>query len=60
MPKDQGSLSSFNQQYMVKAQNNLLLFEANRCKWLFLFEKAFGVKEYREITLEMAHQITRT
>jgi hypothetical protein len=57
LPNDQSSLSLFNEMYLAHAKNSKELFELNKKKWLFLYEKAFRVKEYKEITLEEAQSL---
>ncbi len=50
-------LSRFNEQYMQHSIENASLFELNKQKWLFLFEKAFGVTEFKETSLQEAQSL---
>lgn len=54
LSSDQSGISHFHQQYMQRAAQNTALFDLNKRKWLFLFEHAFGVTEYKDISLEEA------
>lgn len=54
LSSDQSGISNFHRQYMQRAAINNSLFELNKKKWLFLYEHAFGVTEFREIPLEEA------
>lgn len=54
---NQLELSRFNEQYMRLSAEYPTLFELNKQKWLFLFEKAFGVTEFKEISLEKAQSL---
>lgn len=54
---DQEGLSAFNLQFMQSAAVDPSLQELNRQKWLYLFETAFGIREYREISLETARRL---
>lgn len=55
--EDQAALSAFNEQFMEAAANDPALREINEQKWIYLFEKAFGLNEVRKITLEEARHL---
>lgn len=54
---DQSGLAMFNQQFMQSAVEHPPLREINERKWRFLFEKAFGLKKVRKISLEEARSL---
>jgi hypothetical protein len=54
---NQRALSQFNEQYMHSSAQYPALFELNRQKWLFLFDKAFGVTDFKEISLEKVQSL---
>lgn len=54
---EQEALISFGEQYMEQASNDSSLWELNKQKWLFIFDKAFGVFEFKEITIEEARNL---
>lgn len=47
----------FKQEYMEKVASDETFRKLNEEKWSFLFEKAFGFKEYKNITLEQARSL---
>ena len=53
----QNALSQFNKQCMHASAQYPALFELNCQKWLFLFDKAFGVTDFKEISLEEAQNL---
>lgn len=55
--KTQEGLSRFNEEFMEKAATDRTLRKLNEDKWRFLFEKAFGLKECKSITLEQARNL---
>lgn len=55
----QEALSNFLEQFMQHAENDPSLAELNKKKWLFMFEKAFGVTELKEISIEEARSLVR-
>lgn len=55
--EEQLAISQFNQQFMEQAAKNPILRRVNQQKWEFLFEKAFGLKTAREISLEEARSL---
>lgn len=54
---NQAALSSFNEQYMQYAAEDVSLHDLNQQKWMFLLEKAFGVTDFKEISLEEARSL---
>ena len=53
----QAALSRFGEEYARGAAESVLLAEMNKKKWLYLFEKAFGVAEFEEISLVKAQEL---
>ncbi len=51
---DQAALANFNEQFMRRSAQDPALRELNEQKWIFLFEKAFDLKELKQISLEQA------
>jgi hypothetical protein len=51
---NQAALSNFNEQFIRQAEEDPSLRELNNQKWKFLLEKAFGVTEFKELSLEEA------
>lgn len=58
-PGNQKGLAEFNQKLMSEATQNPELENINREKWLYLFDKAFGLNEVKTLTLEQAQNLTR-
>jgi len=54
---NQAALANFNEQYMRASEEDLSLRMLNSNKWKFLLEKAFGVTEFKEMTLEEARNL---
>ena len=54
---NQLGLLKFNEEYSRCAQNYSTLRELNTQKWLFIFEKAFAVTEFKEISLQEAQSL---
>lgn len=54
---DQASFGRFDAIYTQRSKENKLLAELNREKWLFLFNKAFGIHELKEISLQEAQNL---
>lgn len=54
---NQLGLSKFNEEYSRSALNSLTLRESNAQKWLFIFDKAFGITEFKEISLKEAQSL---
>ena len=53
----QSGLSKFNEEYSHRSTEYASLLELNKQKWLFLFEKTFGITEFREISLQEAQSV---
>lgn len=53
----QDALSNFSGQFMQHAENDPSLAALNKEKWCFVFEKAFGVTEWKEISVEEARSL---
>ena len=58
-PGNQDGLSKFNIDVMEASKTNSKLNELNLEKWKFLLENAFGVTEYKQISLERAQQMIK-
>lgn len=57
---NQNGLSQFNDQWVIAAATNPSLREANEKKWLYIFEKAFGLKgKLRSISLPEARDLMK-
>lgn len=54
---DQSGLSRFNEEYTKMAASSAVLLDLNKKKWLFIFEKAFNITEFKEIFLEEAQRL---
>lgn len=54
---DQAGLSDFHVQYLDRSPHNPALFDLAKRKWLFLYEHAFGVTEFRDFSLEEARRM---
>lgn len=50
-------LSKFNEEYSRCALDSAVLCELNTKKWLFVFDKAFGITEFKEISLQEAQSL---
>jgi hypothetical protein len=50
-------LSKFNEEYSRCALDAVTLRELNTQKWLFIFDKAFGITEFKEISLKEAQSL---
>lgn len=55
----QAGLSKFNEAYAHAALDSSTLRELNTKKWLLIFDKAFGMTEYREISLGQAQSLIK-
>jgi hypothetical protein len=55
---DQATLSRFNDAYAQRALTSAALAALNKEKWLFLFDKAFGIREFKELSLAEARRLT--
>lgn len=53
----QSGLSHFNEIYAQQSINSFDLKQLNKQKWLFILEKAFGVTEFKEISLQSAQKL---
>jgi hypothetical protein len=51
---DQTTLSRFNDAYAQRAQDSAELATLNKEKWLFVFDKVFGIREFKELSLSDA------
>lgn len=58
-PGNQDGFSKFNIDVMEAAKTNSKLHELNVEKWTFLLESAFGISEYKQISLEKAQQMIK-
>lgn len=54
---DQTGLSLFNKNFMKLSESSVELKELNENKWRFLFKQAFGITEYKEMSLEKAQAL---
>jgi hypothetical protein len=54
---DQNTLSRFNDAYAQRAQGSAELATLNKEKWLFIFDKAFGIREFKELSLPDARRL---
>jgi hypothetical protein len=54
---NQFGLSTFNAEYIRCLSESIALRELNTQKWLFLFDKAFGITEFKEISLQEAQSL---
>ncbi|HSX04252.1 MAG TPA: hypothetical protein VLG76_05940 [Rhabdochlamydiaceae bacterium] len=54
---NQLGLSKFNEEYSRCSLNSTPLRELTAQKWLFMFDKAFGVTEFKEISLQEAQNL---
>lgn len=55
--EDREELAMFNAQLMEHQRESPELQELNHKKWRFIFEKAFNVKEYKELSVEVARTV---
>ena len=53
----QQGLLKFNEEYGSRAPTSTALRELNTQKWLFIFDKAFGITEFKEISLQEAQSL---
>lgn len=53
----QEALSNFLGQFMQHVENDPSLAALNKQKWHFIFEKAFGVTEWKEVSIEEARSL---
>lgn len=53
----QCALSKFNEEYTRNSSESIALSELNKEKWLFIFNKAFGVSEFKKISLQEAQNL---
>jgi hypothetical protein len=58
-PGNQDGLSKFNMDVIEMSKSHPKLGELNAEKWTFLLKNAFGISEYKELSLEKAQQITQ-
>ena len=56
---NQKGLSEFNERLMNELGSDPELKKINDAKWVFLFEKTFGMSEVKTMTLEEAQNLTR-
>lgn len=56
---NQDGFSKFSIDVMQASKANAKLKELNEEKWKFLLENAFGISEYKEVTLEKAQQMIK-
>ncbi|GEM_PF-1544766 len=56
---NQEGLSYFNELWMEAAAEEKELEDLNKEKWVFLFEKAFGLEEVKEISLTRARSLVK-
>jgi len=54
---NQSGLSKFNEEYARGSSESGALSELNTEKWLFIFNKTFGVTEFKEISLQAAQSL---
>ncbi len=57
LENSQSGLSKFNEEYSRCALGSAALCELNKQKWLFIFDKAFGITEFKEISLQQAQSL---
>ena len=50
-------MSHFNQIYSQKLTAAPILEQLNKQKWLFIFEKAFGITEFQSLSLQSAQEL---
>lgn len=50
-------LTQFNETYALCTAESTPLLELNKQKWLFIFEKAFKITEFKEISLQEAQRL---
>lgn len=54
---NQLGLSKFNEEYSRCSLKATALFELNIQKWLFVFDRTFGITEFKEISLQEAQSL---
>jgi len=54
---NQLGLSKFNEEYVHCSLESTALCKLNALKWLFIFDNAFGITEFKEISLQEAQSL---